>query len=94
MFVEYIAKEQRQNLADTLGKCKFFAVQTDGSTDSANLEEELILAFYFNPTSENGKVCVCGKLLSVRQPASANANGPYECLMRGLARVNVEDWEN
>ena len=51
MFVEYIAKEQRQNLADTLGKCKFFAVQTDGSSDSANLEEELILAFYFNPTS-------------------------------------------
>ena len=62
MFVEYIAKEQRQNLVDTLGKCKFFAVQTDGSTDSANLEEELILAFYFNPTSENGRVCVCGKL--------------------------------
>ena len=26
VFVEYIAKEQRQNLADTLGKCKFFAV--------------------------------------------------------------------
>ena len=23
VFVEYIAKEQRQNLADTLGKCKF-----------------------------------------------------------------------
>ena len=94
VFVEYIAKEQRQNLADTLGKCKFFAVQTDGSTDSANLEEELILAFYFNPTSENGKVCVCGKLLSVRQPASANADGLYKCLMRGLARVNVEDWES
>ena len=94
VFVEYIAKEQRQNLADTLGKCKFFAVQTDGSTDSANLEEELILAFYFNPTSENGKVCVCGKLLSVRQPARANADGLYKCLMRGLARVNVEDWES
>ena len=94
MFVEYMAKEQRQKLAYTLGKCKFFAVQTDGSTDLANLEEELILAFYFNPTSENGKVCVCGKLLSVRQPASANANGIYECLMWGLARVNVEDWES
>ena len=75
-----------------MGKCKFFAVQTDGSTDSANLEEELILAFYFNPTSENGKVCVCGKLLSVKQPASANADGLYNCLMRGLA--HVEDLES
>lgn len=58
-------------------------------TDSANLEEELFLALYFNPYTEDGKVCVCSKLLSVRQPSSANAAGLYECLTRALAHVNV-----
>ena len=28
------------------------------------------------------------------QPASVNADGLYKYLMRGLARVNVEDWES
>ena len=30
--------DQRQKLAYILGKCKFFSVQTVGSTDSVNLK--------------------------------------------------------
>ena len=47
-FVEYIAQSQREKLADVLGKAKFFSIQADGSTDSANVEDELFLVLYFD----------------------------------------------
>ena len=52
--MEYIALEQRQILASTLEKVNFFSIQVDGSCDSANLEDELFIALYFDPyTSVN-----------------------------------------
>lgn len=42
-FVEYIALALRQQLADLLGNAKFFSVQADGSTDAANIEEEVFI---------------------------------------------------
>ena len=33
----------RENLTETLHKAKFFSLQMDGSTDCANIEEELLL---------------------------------------------------
>ena len=44
----------------------------DGSTNSANMEEQLILALYLNSTAENGKVSVCAKFLSGGQPLNGN----------------------
>ena len=48
-FVNYIAKEQQQNLLETLSKVKFFSIQADGSTDTANVEDELYTVQYFEP---------------------------------------------
>ena len=58
VFVEYIAKDLRERLAGVLDRCQFFTIQTDGSTDSPNMEEQLILAFYFNSMLKMEK-CVC-----------------------------------
>ena len=58
----------RQILASTLEKANFFSIQVDGSCDSANLEEELFIALYFDPYTSDGKIHVCSKFLSVRQP--------------------------
>lgn len=89
VFVEYIAKEMRLSLAHTLENCNFFSVQGDGSTDCGNVEEELFLAHYFNPYTEDGKVSVCSKVLSVRQPPSGDAAGLFESLQRAMDHVNV-----
>ena len=56
VFVEYIAKYLCERLAGVLDRCKFFALQIDGSTDSANMEEQLILAFYFNSNVKYHKI--------------------------------------
>ena len=59
------ARDLRQTLADTLQKRKFFSIQVDGSTDAANVEEELFLVLHFNPYTEDGKVNVHSNLLCV-----------------------------
>ena len=50
-FVGYIAKDLQNQLSTSLHKAKFFSIQMDGSTDSANKEEELFLVVYFKPFS-------------------------------------------
>ena len=64
-----------------------------GSCDSANLEEELFIALYFDPYTSDGKVHVCSKFLSVWQPTSANAAGLFDAFTRAIARVDITDWE-
>jgi len=38
-FVEYIAQDLRQTLADTLQKGNYFSIQGDGCIDASNVEE-------------------------------------------------------
>ena len=45
-FVKYIAQEQRDLL---ISMVRFFGIQFDGNTDSANIEEELFLVLFFDP---------------------------------------------
>ena len=64
-FVQYIGKDQRLQLVDILSKAKYFSIQIDGSTDSANVEEEVFLTLYFNPYSDDRKVHVQDKFLAI-----------------------------
>ena len=54
--MEYIALEQRQILAPTLEKASIFSIQVNGSCDSANIEDELFIALYFDPYTSDGKI--------------------------------------
>lgn len=92
-FVEYIAQGQRELLANTLAKAKFFSIQSNGSTDAANVENELFVALYLDPHAPDGKVHVCNRFLSVRQPTRADAKGLFECFTRALDYVGIVGWE-
>ena len=92
-FVEYIALSLRQQLAELLNRAKFFSVQADGSTDAANIEEELFIALFFDPYSQDVVVRVRSKFLAVRQPLSGNAVGLHESFTKALSRVGIENWK-
>ena len=85
----YVAKGLRERLAGVLDRCKFFALQTDGITDSANMEEQLILAFYFNCNAECVCVCVCGWGGGVWGWARAGVGGGGRARGCGWAHVRV-----
>eukprot|EP00117_Sycon_ciliatum_P032390 scpid89950/ scgid0724/ len=42
-FCDYTGQSLQQELRMSLDKAKFFSIQTDGSTDAVNIEEELYL---------------------------------------------------
>ena len=94
IFVDYIALAQREALAAQLAKAKFFSIQADGSTDSGNVEDKLYLLVYFDPYTQNGKVHIRNKTLTVRRPARSNAEGLYECFTPALTYAGIPDWEN
>ena len=93
-FVEYIAQSQREGLAAVLAKAKNFSIQADGSTDSADVEDELFLVLYFDAHSQDGIVHVRNMFLTVRRPEWSDANGLYECFARALLYAGVTGWEN
>ena len=71
-----------------------FSIQADGSIDCGNVEDELYLVVYFDPYTQNGKVHIKNKFLTVRCPARSNAEGLYECFTRTLTYAGIPDWEN
>lgn len=75
-FVSYMAIAQREQLVAALAKTKFFSIQADGTTDSANIEDELFIALYFDPT--DGKVHANDRFLTVRGPERCAADGLYD----------------
>ena len=90
VFVDYIAQAQREALAVQLVKAN---IQADGRTDSENVEDKLCLV-YFDPYTQDGKVHVRNKCLTVRRPARSNAEGLYECFTCALTYADIPDWEN
>ena len=89
-FVDYIARDLRDNLSKTLQEAHFFSVQMDGSTDCANLEEELFMAIYFDSHSSDGSVHIRNRFLCVRQPESVDAAGLYKCFNRAMAHLTLD----
>ena len=75
-FVKYIALEQCQALADVLLHGKFYSIQANGSTNSANI---VYLVVYVDPYASNRKVHVCNKFFIVQIPESGDAKGLFEC---------------
>ena len=89
-FTDYIGQDLRENLTETLHKAKFFSLQMDGSTDCANIEEELFLAVYFDPYSSHGTVQIKNVYFCTKQPSSVDAPGLYECLKNALTYLGVD----
>ena len=95
-FVRYIAEDQKVQLVNALSKAKFFSIQMDGSTDSANIEEEVFLVIYLDTHSKDGRIIVCDKFLAIRRPSRSNAEGLFECFKRALAHAGISDsdWQS
>eukprot|EP00731_Ephydatia_muelleri_P000943 Em0001g943a len=64
-FSHYIAQCQRQQLVETVKSVKFFSLLLDGSTDAANVENELILVMLFDKEGVDEKVVTHSQLLKI-----------------------------
>lgn len=79
--------EISNSLTETLQKAHFFHVQMDGS---ANIEDKLLLAIYFDPHSSDGSIHTRNRFLCVRQPESVDALGLYNCFNRAMTYLGLD----
>lgn len=63
----------------------------DGSTDTANMEVELVLVLYCCKDYVVHESRSCTRYLAVVRPTQSNAEGPIEYLGRARRRLGLED---
>lgn len=91
-FTRYIGQSLKESLTEELQDVKFFSIQTDGSSDAANIEEELFLVLYCDPHSCDRKLHVRSRFLAVLQPKSVNATGLFDCFSRAMGDTRT-NWK-
>ena len=60
-----------------IAKAKFFSILLDGSTDSANVDDEVLLVLWFDPEGSDEKVHTRMSFLKVCSPDSVTARGLF-----------------
>jgi hypothetical protein len=94
-FTQYIAKSQRQQFCSSLSEsCFFFSLLMDGTTDTANLEDELIVIVYCRKNDAMKRITSCARYLAVINPPRVDAQGLVECLRVALKSLGIEDTPN
>ena len=87
-FIHYIALEERRKMKARLSECKFISVMSDGSLDSAVIEEEMV---YVRSASE-GKVKV--DFVGVKAVSKPDAMNIAEAVCSIMETEVSTDWKN
>ena len=86
-FTSYIAQAQCNELAVNLQKAKFFSLLLDGSTDAGNVENELLLAVWFDKDGAGEKVYARTSYLCISGPATATALGIFDVVQTAVQKL-------
>ena len=86
-FTAHIAQAQRNELATNLQKSKFFSLLLDGSTDAANIENEVQLVVWFDKDGVGERVFTRTSYLCVSRPATAAAVGIFDVVQAAVQKL-------
>ena len=89
-FLHFIAEAKRLEIVQILQKAIFFSLLLDGSTDTANIENELLLAVWFDPDGVDEKVYTRTSYFNISRPSSATAAGLFEVVQDALQCVGIQ----
>ncbi len=92
VFTTYIAKSLRQSFLNSISasNINFFIFFINGTTDSNNQEDELIVIVYCTKNNRTEELNVCTRFISVSNPTRGYAAGLYECVREGLKFMGIE----
>ena len=89
-FVHFIAEEKQKHLLQNLAKAKFFSLLLDGSTDTGNIDNEVVLVVWCDPDSSDEKVHTKMDFLTVSRPQSVTACGLFQVLEGSLQGLDIQ----
>lgn len=88
-FTGFIAEAKRNELVFNLQKAKFFSLLLDGSTDAANVDNELLLAVWFDKDGTGEKVCTRTNYLRISRPSTVSAMGIFNILQAAVQGLGI-----
>ena len=88
-FCAYIAESRRKALREVVNSAKFYSILMDGSTDVANVDDEVFLLQWCDVDNSVEKVHSRMDFLSVSRPQSADGKGLFECLQTVFQEIGV-----
>ena len=80
LFVHFIAEAQRRDLLDSLKETKFVSFLMDGSTDSANKEQEIFFIIFCFRDDSTKEVKSMTRYFAIISPDSGDADGLVKCV--------------
>lgn len=89
--IHYIAESRRQELRQKLVKAKFFSLLLDGSTDAANIDNELILAVWCDWDGSNEKIHTRMEYFTIVRPQTIKAESLFKVLEIGLQSLGIKE---
>ena len=89
--IHYIAESRRQELITKLGNAKFFSLLLDGSTDKANIDNEVILVVWCDRDGTDEKVHTRMEYFTIIRPQSVTAEGLFKVLESGLQELGISE---
>ena len=93
-FIHYVAEAKRQELAEKLVCAKYFSLLMDGSTDSSNTENEVLMVVYCDTqatTTNDEMVHTKTEYFCVLRPSSDSASGLLECVNHALSSLGITE---
>ena len=88
-FIHFLSMS-RKELASLLSKDNFFSLLMDGSTDAANVDNEVFVVVWCDTDAEMDRVCTKTSFVTVHQPPRATAVGFMHSLEHCLQCLGVE----
>ena len=89
MLQGFIAEAKRNELVFNLQKAKFFSLLLDGSTDAANVDNELLLTVWLDKDGTGEKVCTRTSYLRIGRPSTVSATGIFNILQAAVLGLGI-----
>ena len=84
VFTDYIGKVTKESSAEDLANARYYSVLSDGSTDSAVIEQEVVYVLYL---SKDGVPVV--KYLSIESAENGDADRLKDCISKAFERIGI-----
>ena len=78
MFVHYIAEAKRQMLVDKIANVKFYSQLLNGSTNTGNIDNEMLLLVWCDLDGHDNKIHTRMSYFKVARPKSVTGEGLFE----------------
>ena len=90
-FSHYVAQSQRQQVLERIAQAKFFSLLIDGSTDKANVDNEVFMAVWCDTNGTDEKIHTKTSYFHVGRPSTVDAIGLFQSLSDALRKLGIPE---